>query len=737
MNDRVSVTSAEFLPHNPNSNLLADCGQQFVYSAVQKPVSGVAQLIDSLTGTDLEKRSRWIEEPGQAPFGSGRWHLEQLACGVGAVVPFVVAAKMTRPLTRSVFEHGVLPISRAPAGQLLQRYAMAEAAFSGFASNALFEPSDGSEPLLKQRLKRGAVGALTLGLTNGGSQLLGRLTGACALEAGLFNKALTTGIAGGGAGVLGGTADALLSGRPLDVKQLATSGYSMAFTGATMSLAAGNFMKLNLGRSTTPAVDEFVARNYDGSSSVPHYQRWLANQSLSGQARALLGSASDAVRSRVDSLIEQVGLRRPVNEPVTLPGDTKSGEQPKAQYRDARGTLNQMTPSDRLMFVRKLAQLGTNPLLTESSLNELFDRLDRANSVLPDRQLQSLYEAREQASLRLKESRELAQKQKMEKAEYLDSPSTRVGTNYEQRGLEFTAANKAFSEQMMVRQQDLADALNPWLARHKMPPLVFERGLPGGTAEYGFGLGKIALSDVTLIGSLIEADLYAHIFHEVVHARQDVLRIRRIADQMGIGPNATTEQVIELNRRQAAAITRHGSIEDGLPQCLSFTERVLNARKGVPLTAAEAREAAVIETRVSEPEPPWAAQANLISRQKLNVSKARENVYKIGELLTRLKTDPEWVKNEFGFRKIPQRLIELSDGYPVPDLSHVTLFQPPEPSTLAGTRMQLQAQEAVLKMRLKPYSKKEYNHYMNGVEERQAYPAGLLAFLFARQRLAQ
>jgi len=71
MNDRVSVTSAEFLPHNPNSNLLADCGSNLCIQLCRSPVSGVAQLIDSLTGTDLEKRSRWIEEPGQAPFGSG------------------------------------------------------------------------------------------------------------------------------------------------------------------------------------------------------------------------------------------------------------------------------------------------------------------------------------------------------------------------------------------------------------------------------------------------------------------------------------------------------------------------------------------------------------------------------------------------------------------------------------------------------------------------------------------
>jgi hypothetical protein len=262
---------------------------------VQKPVSGVTQLIDSVAGTQLQQKTEFMKQPGQADFGSARWHAEQLAGGVGAIVPFLIGAAVARPFTKAIFENGVLEMSSAPAGKLLERYALGDAAVAGFTANAVFEPSTGQGSLLEQRLKQGTVGAITLGSMHAGSSLLGRFTGASAAEAGMINKALTTGIAGGGAGILGASADAWMNGRSLDIKQIGASGYAMAFTGGALSMAGGNFMKLNTNRSQLPAVDEFVARNYDGSNNVEHYQAWLAKQSLAGKSRNLSDTAFDAL----------------------------------------------------------------------------------------------------------------------------------------------------------------------------------------------------------------------------------------------------------------------------------------------------------------------------------------------------------------------------------------------------------------------------------------------------------
>jgi hypothetical protein len=65
----------------PDSNVFIDCTQQLLYSAVQKPVSGVTQLIDGVTGSHLKPATDWLKEPGQAKFGSGQWHAEQVASG--------------------------------------------------------------------------------------------------------------------------------------------------------------------------------------------------------------------------------------------------------------------------------------------------------------------------------------------------------------------------------------------------------------------------------------------------------------------------------------------------------------------------------------------------------------------------------------------------------------------------------------------------------------------------------
>jgi hypothetical protein len=72
--------------------------RQFAYAALQKPAAAVRQLVDGVAGTHLTEATRIMNQPGQATFGSARWHLEQMAAGAGAAVPYFASMAIVRPL---------------------------------------------------------------------------------------------------------------------------------------------------------------------------------------------------------------------------------------------------------------------------------------------------------------------------------------------------------------------------------------------------------------------------------------------------------------------------------------------------------------------------------------------------------------------------------------------------------------------------------------------------------------
>ncbi len=585
-----------------------------------------------------------------------------------------------------------------------------------------------------------AAGNGMLNKWQAGSSLLGRMTGASTLEASILNKAITTGIAGGGAGILDGTTDAVINERPLDVKQLVKSGYAMAFTGGAMSIVGGKFMKLNTEQSRFPSVEEYVARKYDGANDVPGYQAWLAKQSLNGKTRYLSSWVTDTVREKTSDLLARAtGNKRSATESATETAkktvtDSKYGDLTPDQQRLMKLTLPELSPTERLLLVRQLERLGKNPMLNESSLYDLHSRLTEVSKSWQESRLPDLLKAKQESHGRMMEKYDA---KVLDQNQNITSKSGEVSAAHKahKNALEEWQTSKtAYETAVDVRTQQLLQAINPWLKNHGLPALELQNTFTGYTGEYIgaylLGKGRIDLTDKLMAKPKLEADLFDVLFHEIVHLRQDVLRIKLLADQMGIGKTASPEQLNELNHKQLLQLqldSNSANLQEFL--ALPFTQRVLDARSGKRLTAGENREASTFSAEIKAPDPSWAAEAAKVRDQIGRTSfVTKADPINIGRILEQINLEPGAVKSDYGFSTIPKRLIALAQARVAPE---VAPWHRPDALVVAEVASIFKDQSASLQQLLKPYLRKEYERYIGSFAEGQVYPAGLLAHLFA------
>ncbi len=220
----------------------------------------------------------------------------------------------------------------------------------------------------------------------------------------------------------------------------------------------------------------------------------------------------------------------------------------------------------------------------------------------------------------------------------------------------------------------------------------------------------------------------------MVHSRQDVLRIKLLADEMGIGKTATPEQVDVLNHLQLTPTVRIGDVGSQLSAGLPFTERVLAARQGERMTDAERQEALQVEANLKPDEPSWTKKANLITDQVgRSLTQMDAQAPQIGRFLDQVMSDPQSIKEEYGFSTIPKQITQAAESRAA---GHAEPWLRPQPdqATVTDVKNALQANVDALQKAYKPYARKEYQRYMGSYAERQAYPAGLLAYLFAHNK---
>lgn len=267
-----------------------------LYSAVQSPVSGVAQLIDKTTGTNLMPSVQIIDAPSHAEFGSAKWHAQTIGGAAGMIAPFMLARSGSKAvLGRAGLAYEASSLV-APTANMITRarqLAVLESATAGFVFDSVMKPvEDGEGNFWAARLKHGTVGALTfggltassIGFKSAASSLLKEGAVKNVLESNISN-AIVSGVP---AGVINAEASSLLfHGKLATGRELGESVYTMAVAGGALSAlhAIPGHEKSNvqrsIDRSSAPGLTatEFLGANRAQNSS-----------SLAGKMSALIGS---------------------------------------------------------------------------------------------------------------------------------------------------------------------------------------------------------------------------------------------------------------------------------------------------------------------------------------------------------------------------------------------------------------------------------------------------------------
>ena len=225
-------------------DLLGEASHAAVYSGIQAPVVGLAQIVDHSTGSKIADYVNIIPAPAEEKFGTARWHAQQIGSAAGIVVPFAVTRGAMKSSGLTIATRAELAL--ASSGRLMSRAnaaVVADGALAGFAMDFLMTPVHESEgPFWKARFNNGLTGAATFGTLTAGSIALGRAARPLVSElSGIKRVALdaTLGMASGApAGVVNADVRSLLTkGTFATGAERAKGAYTMAMVGGALSTA--------------------------------------------------------------------------------------------------------------------------------------------------------------------------------------------------------------------------------------------------------------------------------------------------------------------------------------------------------------------------------------------------------------------------------------------------------------------------------------------------------------------
>jgi uncharacterized protein (TIGR00730 family) len=141
------------------SDFAAGAWSSFKYALVQSPLTGVTQLVDKVSGTNLEQNTKFFDKPEHAEFGSAGWVGQTVGGTIGSAVPFLLMSRVAGPGAAARMEtsatYGL--VSRGAVAPVLKSVA------AGVAYNGVFTPVEVGENFVGARLRNMAVGGLTWG----------------------------------------------------------------------------------------------------------------------------------------------------------------------------------------------------------------------------------------------------------------------------------------------------------------------------------------------------------------------------------------------------------------------------------------------------------------------------------------------------------------------------------------------------------------------------------------------
>lgn len=233
------VAAVERQPQ-PTKGVVNNLVGSFLYSGLQGPVDGVAQIIDRNLDTSLGETLHVMDAPMPAKFGTADWAAQQVGGAAGMVVPYLLLHQgVSRAIGRPAMATSIATTTN------FGKLALAESgvsALTGSIYGGVFMPvNPNTQDFLGDRLKNAATSGLTFGTLTAASvglQGLGRglaTQGRSGMASLLTNEVSTGVISGVPAGIVHADAASLFAGKGLATWQ--ERGESVA----TFSMVGGLF----------------------------------------------------------------------------------------------------------------------------------------------------------------------------------------------------------------------------------------------------------------------------------------------------------------------------------------------------------------------------------------------------------------------------------------------------------------------------------------------------------------
>jgi len=369
----------------PQDSLVSTALSSLAYEAIQQPLKGVAQIADSFDKKNVsdswQQKVTFMQAPQQAEFGSANWYAQSFGGAAGKLVPFLAALAVTKKGFGAAGAHAGAEIAEQKAVSLFSRkgaLAIGETGAAGFLTESVLTPTERNQhnqdsSLLSERVKQGAVGAITFSTLTASSLGIKELGRVGITQSAMVNRFLTTeagsmAMAGLPTGVIAAETHArIMEGRASTGQEKFESAYSMFVIGGGLGLA----------QSKAPRLRDF-------SSPLKKFDSFMADLNPllnNGPRLALAGDAMGAIRPQIDARIESSASQSTQTEWVNRHGtvtDIEGTARPKPDKRVAqRENLDSRTEAQK-----------PSTVLSEHGLSDIAEFVD-SNRILRNQKVKS------------------------------------------------------------------------------------------------------------------------------------------------------------------------------------------------------------------------------------------------------------------------------------------------------------------------------------------------------------
>lgn len=291
----------------------------FLHSAVQAPVNGATQIVDSMAGTHWKEKAQLFDAPQEARFGTLDWHVQLFGNAAGMAADFLVLRKGLKLAAGGLSKTRVasrLPLMRQGLEGFkrssLTSSVVAGAVYDGALRESHSDGASNPAELAVERLKQASIGAATFGTMVGAGSGLRFLGQRGFLGSGLVKSALSSSV---GSSIVAGVPAGLLntelnSGFKADGEDLLKGAYTFAVTGATMGSAewVGGRVRAKLAERAI-AVSEMHARRQSAAGKQDDSKKESADwrQNASRKESAAEADALPESTARAGLVAESLG----------------------------------------------------------------------------------------------------------------------------------------------------------------------------------------------------------------------------------------------------------------------------------------------------------------------------------------------------------------------------------------------------------------------------------------------